>query len=139
MQTCYKAEIMRFLRPSSLRALWSCRAMSYGVWPCVLACSLVLNGCAGGDDDEGQGHRHLPKADMTEAYPKKPFREVHHPPPVYWGGMVPVVQTIQPTPDEISGRAVRTEAGGVPGVPMAPPETRTDVMYGAPDTRQKSP
>ncbi|MCT6856162.1 MAG: hypothetical protein M3Z59_07080 [Bombella apis] len=111
-------------------------AVRYGVWPCFLACALVLSGCAR-EDDEGQSHRHLPKADMTEAYPKKPFREVHHPPPVYWGGMVPVVQTIQPTPDEISGRAPRSAAGGAPGVPMAPPETRTDVMYGAPEARQK--
>ena len=113
------------------------------LWACLMGCAL-LTGCAGEDDDDAP--RHLPKADMTEAYPKKPFRELHHPMPPYSGGMVPMVQVIQPTPDEISGRTVRTADGGSGGggsggsasrgLPQFPAQTHTEASYGPPPARE---
>ncbi|MBA5727657.1 hypothetical protein [Bombella mellum] len=111
------------------------------LWACLMGC-VLLAGCAGEDDDEAP--RHLPKADMTEAYPKKPFRELHHPMPPYSGGMVPMVQAIQPTPDEISGRTVHTADGGSGGgaggsgggLPHFPAQTHTEASYGPPPARE---
>lgn len=134
---------MRLYHSLSLYARPFCRVL----WLCLMGVAL-LAGCAGEDDDAPK--HHLPKADMTEAYPKKPFRELHHPMPPYSGGMVPMVQVIQPTPDEISGRAFRTAdggggrgsggrsgGGGSNGVPHFPAQTQTDVSYGPPVAQQK--
>lgn len=132
---------MRLYHPLPLYARPARRIL----WLCLMGC-VLLTGCAGEDDEDAPKH-HLPKADMTEAYPKKPFRELHHPMPPYSGGMVPMVQAIQPTPDEISGRTVRTAdggsggagggSGGGNGVPRFPAQTQTDVSYGPPVARQK--
>lgn len=116
----------------------SVRPVFRAVSACLLGC-VLLAGCAAEEDDEAPAH-HLPKADMTEAYPKKPFRELHHPMPPYSGGMVPMVQSIQPTPDEISGRTVHTlegSNGGGDGLPHFPAQTHTEASYGASPAQQK--
>ncbi|MCX8666964.1 hypothetical protein J3T99_04960 [Acetobacteraceae bacterium B3987] len=124
---------MRLLFPPVLSVCSAFRAFS----ACLLGC-VVLAGCAAEEDDAPA--RHLPKADMTEAYPKKPFRELHHPMPPYSGGMVPMVQSIQPTPDEISGRTVHTlegSNGGGDDLPHFPAQTHTEASYGASPAQQK--
>ncbi|MPV99366.1 hypothetical protein [Bombella apis] len=124
---------MRLPFPPVLSVRPVCRVL----WPCLLGCTLMA-GCA--TEEEDAPVRHLPKADMTEAYPRKPFRELHHPMPPYSGGMVPMVQAIQPTPDEISGRTVHTAEGGSAGgddLPHFPAQTHTEASYGAPASRQK--
>lgn len=94
---------------------------------------LVMLCCLTGCGQEGDGGlAPLPKADMTEAYPNTPFRELHHPLPPYWGGAVPMVQLMQATPSEGDNGTDHTADGRL----HIPPQTETDVSYG-PRSHQK--